>query len=510
MPPAVEAQGAVPGVPVSTVVEAIAVSKRFGATQALEGVDVAVAAGEVHALVGRNGAGKSTLVGLLTGLLAPDSGEVRFGGEAAPAPSARSEWQARVACVYQQPTVVPRLTVAENLFLNSQPRSRSGWIDWRAMRRAAGDLLGDWGVEVDVDEPAFMLSVEERQLVEIVRALHQGSRFVILDEPTAQLDAQSSERLFDHVRRLKASGVTFLYISHHLPEVFEICDSVTVLLNGRRVLSRRLEGLSRDELVSTIVGDPTAAQGWARAERASTRDDLLLSVRDLELGGEIGPVSFEVRNGECVGLAGQRQSGAMEIARSLVGLAQPTGGEILVAGSRPRLGSPRDAAAAGIGYMPEDRHESGFVATMSVTDNVTMTVLPRLSRWGLVNVRHQRRLAGGLVEALSIRASGDDHLDELSGGNQQKVVMARALATDPSLLVLLHPTAGVDIASKDALFKAIDDASAAGTGTLIVSDELDELRQCDRVLVISGGRLVAEHPVGWRDEQLIAQMEGGA
>jgi simple sugar transport system ATP-binding protein len=491
------------------VAEAAGVSKRFGVTQALSAADLSVAAGETHALVGRNGAGKSTLVGLLTGVTRPDAGELRFSGEPAPSPGARKAWQERVACVYQQPTVVPWLTVAENLFLNAQPRGRGGFIRWRHLRDDARALLSEWGVEVDVTEPAFQLSVEERQLVEIVRALHQGSRFVILDEPTAQLDAESSTRLFEHIGRLKGSGVTFLYISHHLSEIFGMCDSVTVLRNGRTVLRSPLRDVGKADVVAAMVGEGESAQsvGTPRT-RLQAGTSAALAVEGFTVGQAIGPLSFAVREGECVGLAGQRNSGVLEIGRALVGLERARG-ELTVGDQTRRVPrNPAEALAAGIAFAPEDRHESGFVPAMSVTDNSTMAVWPRLSRGGVLRVGEQREVTRKLIDRLAIHAGERDALAHLSGGNQQKVMMGRALARDPVALVLLHPTAGVDIASKDSLFAAIDQVCEAGCGTLIVSDELDELHRCDRVLVVVNGCITHEHGDTWDEERLIAQMEG--
>ncbi|GHE08956.1 sugar ABC transporter ATP-binding protein [Streptomyces alanosinicus] len=490
------------------VVEATGIVKRFGPTVALNGARITVRPGETHALVGRNGAGKSTLVSVLTGLQTPDEGTVTFGGEPAPRPSDRDGWRERVACVYQKSTIIPALTVAENLFLNRHDHGRSRLISWQATRRRAQDVLSTWSVDVDPHAPAGELSVEQRQFVEIARALSFGARFIILDEPTAQLDGAAVNRLFGRIRDLQRQGVTFLFISHHLQEIYEICDMVTVFRDARHVITAPVAELPRAELVAAMTGEAAVDRQGERASTLTPGATAALSVRALR-GDAYDDVGFEVAAGEIVGLAGAAGSGRTEVAETVVGLRAPTAGEVEIAGSRPRPGSVPAALAAGAGFVPEDRHHQGFVPDMSIADNATLSVPKRLGPGGFLSRGRRDRLAEGMIENLAIKTPGPElPVSALSGGNQQKVVMARALADDPRLLVLINPTAGVDVRSKEFLLGKVEETAQAGTGVLIVSDELDDLRMCDRVLVMFQGRVTSEIARGWHDHDLVAAMEG--
>ena len=492
--------------------EAEAIWKSFGRTKALQDVSVSVLPGECHALVGRNGAGKSTLVGVLTGLLKPDAGSVRLYGEAAPSPGDRAAWQERVACVYQRSMVIPSLSVGENIFLN---RSEGSLVRWRELRRQARLLLLEWGFDLDVDEPVSELSVEQKQIVEIARALAIGARFLILDEPTASLESRAIERLFERVRRVKASGVAILYISHHLEEIYEVCDRATVLRDGKRVVCAAVTELDHDRLVTAMVGGdlartireqsaPPSNNGGGRAR---------LSVRGLFAETPLGvveDVSLEVRAGECVGLFGLRGSGTVAIADAIAGLIKPSAGEIELDGEPLPAGKVDAALRRGVGYVPEDRHARGFVPTLGVAENLTLPILERLCTWGIVSSARRREASETISGRLQIVASsGNQPVSELSGGNQQKVVVGRALAAQPSLLVVVSPTVGVDVASKEALLGVVDGARQDGAAVLLVSDDLDELRICTRVLVVRRGSIVKElREPPWDRRDLISAAEG--
>ncbi|MBC9725945.1 sugar ABC transporter ATP-binding protein [Streptomyces sp. TRM68367] len=496
---------------ITTLAEARDVVKRYGPTTALADGRLTVLPGESHALVGRNGAGKSTLVRILTGLEAPDGGTVRFDGDPAPPLADRDAWRRKVACVYQHPTVVPELTVAENLFINRQPLRR-GFISWRRLQSEATELLDTWDVRVDPEARTDDLKVEDRQMVEIARALSFGARFIILDEPTAQLDNREIERLFSRMRALQDSGVTFLFISHHLQEVYEVCQTVTVLRDARWITTAPVAELPRQALVQAMAGEAVAEQEaiaeQAVQERVVDTSPVLLDVRGLSAQAYEN-VDLSVRRGEVVGLAGSSASGKIELAESFAGLYTPDRGAARLDGDPLPFGDVRAALRSGVGCVPRDRHEQGLVAGMTIGDNATLSVLDRLGRHGFVGTDRKRGVATALIERLDIHTEGPEQpVSDLSGGNAQKVVMARALASDPRLLVLINPTAGVDVKSKESLLARVDSARDDGTAVLVVSDELDDLRRCDRVLVLFHGRVVAEHPAGWRDHELIASIEG--
>jgi simple sugar transport system ATP-binding protein len=504
--PALDDRPARPGRP---IVEATHISKRYGSTTALYDAAIAVRPGSTHALVGRNGAGKSTLVNILTGLQAPDTGQVLFSGRPAPSLSDRDAWRREVACVYQKSTIIPTLTVAENLYLNRQSTGRLGLIGWGSLRRDARRLLAAWSVDVDVSQPASSLNVEQRQLVEIARALSFGARFIILDEPTAQLDGAAIRRLFTRIRALQRQDVTFLFISHHLQEIYEICDTVTVLRDARHILTAPVADIPRQQLVAAMTGENVHLASATDRPPVSAQAPTVLRVRDLAVTDAMEKLSFSIRAGEIVGLAGGGGSGKVEVAEALVGLRKAASGQVTVSGRALRPGSVPDSLAAGVGLVPQDRHREGFVPLLSIAENVTMTVPHRLRRFGILASSSRDTLARKLIDKLTIKTPGPElPVAGLSGGNQQKVVMARALASDPRLLVLIGPTAGVDVRSKETLLDAVGDARAAGTAVLIVSDELDDLRACDRVLVMFSGRVVREVVRGWNDNDLVAAMEG--
>ncbi len=489
--------------------QADGVGKRYGPTVALHDVSLTVRPGESHALVGRNGAGKSTLVSILTGLSETDTGSVSFGGVPAPSLSKQDDWKAHVACVYQHAMVVPQLTVAENLFLNRQARGGFA-IGWKKLRRQARELLDSWDVRVDVDTPAGDLSVEDRQFVEIARALSYGARFIVLDEPTAQLDSQAIERLFERMRQMQENGVTFLFISHHLHEVYEVCQAVTVLRDARHVLTAPVEEVSRAALVDAMTGE----QGGLAVRDAATRDPLavdaeeVLAVDDLS-GDGFHDVSLRIHRGEVVGLAGSNASGKHQVAETVYGLRKPTSGIVAVNGKRLPSGDIAAALRAGIGCVPRDRHHEGLVLEHSIMDNATLSVLDRMGRAGLASPKARRERGSRALADYDIVAAGPDQpVSDLSGGNQQKVVLARALESDPRVVVLINPTAGVDVKSKEALLAVVDRVRAEGKAVLLVSDELDDLRLADRVLVLRAGEVAAVHQAGWSDGDLVADIEG--
>ena len=495
--------------------EAERVHKSFGETIALTDVTLGVRAGECHGLVGRNGAGKSTLVSLLTGLARPDKGVIRLADRPAPALADRSAWLSLVACVYQRSMVVPPLTVAENVFLNRPTSSNRGLVGWRRMRSEARALMLEWGFDVDVDLHAATLTVEQRQIVEIARALSIGARFLILDEPTAALEKAAVERLFERVRRMREGGVGVLYISHHLEEIYEICDRVSVLRDGALVLTREVTDVPQGELVAAMVGSapPRRATEIDAVKRASV-GEVKLEVKDLMVASTSGSVvaaSFEVRAGECVGLVGLDGSGSATVADAVVGLVKPRSGQVVLAGRAAKFGKVDAAWRRGVGYVPQDRHARGFAPQLGVAENLTLGVLDRIARRaGIVSASERAAIARRQAEQLQIVArSLEQPVSSLSGGNQQKVVVGRALAAEPSVLVVVNPTVGVDVASKEALLNALGQVRDSGVAILLVSDDFEDLRVCTRLLVMVRGGIAAtfDRPP-WDRQQLISAVEG--
>jgi simple sugar transport system ATP-binding protein len=506
-PTAEPAAGPAAGSGDGPAVEARGITKRYGPTTALHEAGIAVRAGESHALVGRNGAGKSTMVAILTGLQRPDAGEVRFEGRPAPPMSDRDAWRQRAACVYQKSTIIPALTVAENLFINRQ--AGRGPIHWRRLHHRAARILDEYGVDVHPGRIAGDLTVEQRQLVEIARALSFGARFIILDEPTAQLDAAAIHRLFDRMRALRAAGVTFLFISHHLQEVYEVCQTVTVFRDARHVLTRPVADLPHDDLVEAMTGEAVALTEAVPRPRLPVDAPTVLDVAGLRLAGYYDGIDLRVRAGELVGVIGSGSSGKVALAETIAGLRKADAGTVTIAGTRVRPGSVPAALAAGLGFLPRDRHREGLIPLLSVAENVTLPIADQLGPAGVVSPARRRTVARQMIARYDIKAAGPGQpVNSLSGGNAQKVVLARALATRPRLLVLINPTAGVDVRAKESLLGIVTGTADVGTGALVVSDELDDLRSCDRVLVMFHGKIIREVPRGWADAELVAAVEG--
>ena len=538
--PAAPAAGSSPPGP---AVEAAGIHKRFGSTHALRGVGLSLFPGRCLGMVGRNGAGKSTLVSILSGIAAPDAGEVRFDGRAAPPLGDITGWRGRIATVFQHSMVVPGLTVAENVFLGRQPRRRgpgasaAGWgaslgvVDWRGMREQARKVMADWGFDVDADTPCGNLTVEQRQVVEITRALATGTRCLLLDEPTAALERGAVERLFSRVRQLREAGVAIMYISHHLEEVFEICTDVAVLRDGELVLAAPMAEVSKDALVTAMVGGkkeqyteragpppprPTASPGDSATSRPQVPDLVVSSVTMVTPGVFLSGVSLTVRSGERVGITGLRGSGATTLARIVAGAAAADSGEVRLrfSGRPDRVLRPGDRAGAlraGGGYIPEDRQAEGFVPLLGAAENIAMTITDRISRAGFIGPRRREERAAPLARRLSLVSAGlGQPVRELSGGNQQKVTVARALASDPVVIVAITPTRGVDVASKELLLAELDRITTqTGASLLLASDELDDLVICDRVIVLVRGEIFTEFTEPPFDrEALIAASEG--
>jgi rhamnose transport system ATP-binding protein len=466
------------------------VSKRFGATQALDDVSLDLLPGEVHALVGENGAGKSTLVKILAGVHQPDGGTIWLDGEQTQIPGPAHARALGIAVVHQEPSLFPDLTVAENVFIGHAPSGRLGSIDWGATRRAALALFEQLEVRFDVGAPVRGLSMADQQLIEIAKSLSTEARVLVLDEPTASLSAHEVARLFAIVRRLRDRGVSVLFVSHRLDEVFELCDRATVFRDGRHVITTRTSELTTADLVRHMVG--RAVSLFPKLE--TPVGDVLLEVKGLTKVGAFRDVGFSVRAGEIVGFAGLVGAGRTEVARVLFGIDRRDGGEIRLAGTPVDFRSPSAAMSAGVAYLPEDRHQEGLVLDFSIAQNVTLPILPRLFPRLLVHASTERDVADEYTDQFRVRMTGvDQFVASLSGGNQQKVVLAKWLATKPSILILDEPTRGIDIGAKVEVHRIISELAASGLGIILISSDLPEvLAMADRIIVLHEGRVTAE------------------
>ena len=510
----------------------VGVAKRFGATVALDGVDLTVQAGEVHALIGENGAGKSTLMNVLAGAVRPDRGQLEVDGRSY-APESPLDAQRRgIALIHQELSLCPHLSVAENILLGIEP-SRFGRMDFRESHRRTTALLQEFGhADIRPDEIVGRLSLAARQVVEICRALAANARFVLMDEPTSSFQREDTERVFALVRRLAARGISVVYISHFLEEVREVADRYTVLRDGCSVDSGSMVGASNERLIAQMVGRSAAAlfpertrkagaQAGASAQRErlhmsrsrAQASEVVLSVRDLTAPG-VDRVSFDLHQGEIFGIAGLIGSGRSELIRALFGLAPALSGEILMRGRN--LPVPNASAArrleAGFGYLSEDRKGEGLALPLSLADNLTLTRLSACgTRWGWLDLRRQRDRAQTWIDALHIRARAPSQpVRTLSGGNQQKVALGRLLHQEAEILLLDDPTRGIDISSKEQIYQIITRCADEGKAVLMVSSYLPELfGLCDRMAVMRRGRLSAARPVSaWTPESVLAAAIG--
>ncbi|HEX3615311.1 MAG TPA: sugar ABC transporter ATP-binding protein [Solirubrobacteraceae bacterium] len=465
------------------------VSKSYGGVAALTDVSLELFAGEAHALIGENGAGKSTLVKMLGGVLLPDSGLLEISGEGVVLASTADARDRGIAVIYQEPTLFPDLTVAENVFIGRQPLRSGRRIDFRAMDRAVNEIFARLGVRLDPDRIARGLSIAEQQLVEIAKALSLDAKVVIMDEPTASLSPVEVERLFRVVQTLRSHGTAVLFISHRLEEAFALCQRVTVLRDGTFVMSQELEGLTAEDLIRAMVGRDVLA----REHTSGTHGRTVLQVEHLTREGVFVDVSFEVRAGEVVALAGLVGAGRTEVARAVFGIDRYDAGTVTVAGTALTRGSPTAAMAAGIGLVPEDRRQQGLVMDMSIADNISLASLPRLRRRGLLFSSVERAFAADWATRLQVKYGRmSNAVSSLSGGNQQKVVLAKWLSRRPSVLIVDEPTRGIDIGTKVEVHRLLAELAADGVAVLVISSELPEvLTLADRILVMREGRLAA-------------------
>jgi rhamnose transport system ATP-binding protein len=467
------------------------VAKSFGAVKAVIDASIELRAGEAHALVGENGAGKSTLVKMLAGVHQPDTGTVYMEGEVVQLSSPATARDAGIAVIYQEPTLFPDLDVAENVFMGRMPRRSGGLVDRAAMLDEVAAVMRRLGVRLDPNRLTRGLSIADQQIIEIAKALTLDAKVIVMDEPTAALSAAEVARLFRVIETLRAEGAAVVFISHRLDEVFATCQRVTVMRDGRSVLASLASELTSDQLVRAMVGrDIEKRQG---VERTSS-GEVVLKVDRLTREGKFVDISFEVRAGEIVGLAGLVGAGRTEIAQAIFGIDRYNAGSVTVCGRPLKQGSPTAAMAAGIGLVPEDRRQHGLVMGESIERNIVMASLRRVRRHGLIAAGVSRDFATTWSQRLQIKFNRlADPVSTLSGGNQQKVVLAKWLSRQPRLLIVDEPTRGIDVGTKAEVHKLIQNLAGDQVAVLVISSELPELLLlADRILVIREGRLVHE------------------
>ncbi len=474
------------------LLEARALSRSFPGVRALDGVQLGIEAGKTHAVMGENGAGKSTFMRILAGLDEPDTGELLFEGRPVRLRSPHAALRLGIAMIHQELLPFPEMTVAENIFIGREPASSFvGWIDQGSMRREAERLLSRLGAAFPPGMPMKELSVAGMQMVEIAKALAHEARIIIMDEPTSALSEREAEALFSVIGDLRRRGVAIIYISHKLDEVFRLADAVTVLRDGRHVATCPVSDVTREKLIALMVGRELAA---VFPPVPSGRGDVALSVRGLTKAGRYHDIHFDVRRGEILGIAGLMGAGRTELVSAISGLVPADSGEIWVRGAKVRIDSPGDGLANGIAMVTEDRKREGLVLALSVKKNLTLASLGACCRGGFIDHRVENRVADERIQALGIKTPGrDERVYHLSGGNQQKVVIGRALLTNPDILILDEPTRGIDIGAKAEVYELIVRLASEGKAILLVSSELPEVMALShRILVMHEGIITAE------------------
>ncbi len=467
------------------------ISKSFSGVEVLHHVSLTLRPGEVHALLGENGAGKSTLVKVITGVHQPDSGEILLDGNPV---HFRDTWETRqagITAIYQELSLFPDLDVAENIFVGYQPTAAGGRIDWRKLYKKADELLNSLGVHLDLRQKARSLSIAQQQMVEIARAFSLNARILIMDEPTSSLTLNEVADLFRLVRRLREEGKAIIFISHRLEELFEIADRVTVLRDGTYVDTRSIEDVTRDDLIRMMVGR-TISNLFPKQDVKP--GEVVLEAENLTRAGAFRDISFTLRKGEILGMAGLVGAGRTNVARAIFGVEPATGGRIKIDGREVMVTSPQQAIELGLAYVPEDRQLHGLIPAMHITSNISLPMLREFSRSGWLNFKKERRASYEAARQMEVRANNIwQRARELSGGNQQKVVLAKWLATQPRILILDEPTRGIDVGTKAAVHALMSKLASEGMAILMISSELPEvLGMSDRILVMHEGQMTAQ------------------
>lgn len=491
------------------------ITKTFYGVKALDDVSLSFREGEVHAVVGENGAGKSTIMKILGGLYFADSGDIYIGGVKQHINSVSDALKSGVSVVYQELNLMPELTVAENIYLHDLP-AKVAFVDKKAMNAKAQELLDGMGVDIRATDPISLLSVSQQQMVEIAKALSHDSDIIIMDEPTAALNIREVEALYDIVRSLRERGKTVIYISHRLKEIFDITDRISILRDGHFIATRATADITQDELVALMVGR-NISEFYTTADHAY--GETVLEVKNLSKEGVYSDISFQLHKGEILGFAGLMGCNREEIVKSLYGLIQPDSGEIVLNGQtvyngkdKNELSTPLKAIRHGIGYVTEDRKGSGIFALMNVRENITISVLKTLSRLKVISSAKEQEMLEGYTKKMNMKYAGFyQQINSLSGGNQQKFLLARTLATQCRILIVLEPTRGIDVGAKAEIYSLLESlARDEGMAIIMVSSELPEIiKNCHRSLVIFQGKLTGNIDKTDFDENLIMQCATG-
>lgn len=488
------------------LIEVKNVSKQFPGVKALDSVSMSVARGEIHALVGQNGAGKSTLSKIIAGVYSQDQGEIIFDGKSMDLANPREALDYGIAVIYQELSLVPSLNVAENIYLGRWPH-HAGRVRWKEMHQSAEVELQKLGLHIDTLSRISDIGAAERQMVEITKAVSRSAQLIIMDEPTSSLTPDETVRLFNLITMLKDKGVTIIYISHRLEEIFQLCDRVTVFRDGRHISTEKTNEVGIDDIIHMMVGKRVSSVRHDYTTRV-IGPEKRLEVKELSRKGLLNGISFAVRQGEVVGLAGPVGSGRTELLRAIFGADRIDSGAILVDGREHVHTSPGQAIQNKIGFVPEDRKAQGLVLTMRVRENISLGCLALLSRLGRIIGTKEKEQTNRYIEYLHIATpSGEQGVRFLSGGNQQKVVLARWLSTECDILLLDEPTRGIDVGAKQEIYQIIDECTLNGSSVLVVSSDLQELlRLSDRILVMSEGQITAELPREEATEERILSL----
>ena len=491
------------------MIEMTGITKAFSGNVVLRDVEFSLADGEIHALMGENGAGKSTMMKILTGIYKRDAGEVKVDGVPVNFQSPKEAENLGIAVIHQELNILPHLSVAENLFLGKEKTiGRTGILKTRQMNKEASDILAKLGLHIDVRQPAGTLSVGKQQIIEIAKAINSNAKYIVMDEPTAALTDREIETLFVTIRELKAKGISFVYISHRMEEIFAICDRITILRDGEYVGVREIAKTTFDEIVQMMVGREL---GERFPSRKCAIGEVQLEVKNLSNKGTFEDINFSVRKGEVLAVAGLMGAGRTEVAQTIFGYRPKSSGEVLINGEKVSITNPIQAMKHGIAFVTEDRKTEGLVLDFSIKDNMMLTSLQNISKAGVIQKKKEDEETAKYIEQLKVRCAGaEQSVGSLSGGNQQKVVIAKWLSTSPDVLILDEPTRGVDIGAKKEIYTIINQLAEQGVAILMISSELPEvIGMADRVLVMHEGKQTAILSKGQLTQETIMHYATG-